>query len=114
MPTRYFLLVSLLAFHLATSSEARAQLESTSPAQQRVANRKALRDAARFNARYKDSHLTVTKEELQHQGPGKQAVLAPPPGQDRFKFDRNGQPRVEEPVRPGWWKRRTRATAKAQ
>jgi hypothetical protein len=109
---RYFLVNTLLLLGLA-STPAWAQLEPTSPAQQRVANRKALRDAEKFNAKYKDSHLTVTKEELKHQGAGKQAVLAPPPGQASYRFNRDGTPRVSEPSRIGLRLRKKRDVTRA-
>jgi hypothetical protein len=107
---RYLLFCMAVGLSLA-STPALAQLESTSPAQQRVANRKALRDAEKFNARYKDSHLTVTKPELKHQGGGKQEVVAPPPGQDSYRFDRAGAPRVSEPSRVNLRLRKKRAAA---
>ena len=110
---RYLLFNTLLLLGLATTP-AWAQLESTSPAQQRVANRKALRDADKFNAKYKDSHLTVTKEELKHQGAGKQAVLGPLPGQDSYRFDRDGTPRVSEPSRVSLRLRKKREATGAQ
>lgn len=106
------LLVSFLL--LCGAAPAWAQLESTSPAQQRTANRKALRDAEKFNARYKESHLTVTKQELKHQGGCKQEVLAPPPGQASYRFDRNGEPRVSEPSRLNLRLRKKRDAAGAQ
>ncbi|MCA8833103.1 hypothetical protein [Hymenobacter pini] len=101
------LLLSMLL--LCGAAPAWAQLESTSPTQQRAANRKALRDAEKFNAQYKESHLTVTKPELKHQGGGKQEVQAPPPGQASYRFDRNGEPRVSEPSRLNFRLRKKRA-----
>ncbi|RSK50889.1 hypothetical protein [Hymenobacter rigui] len=108
---RYLLFSLLLAL---AATPAWAQLEATSPAQQRAANRKALRDAEKFNAKYKDSHLTVTKAELKHQGGGKQEVLAPPPGQASYRFDRDGTPRVSEPSRINLRLRKKRDAAGAQ
>ncbi|WP_426493492.1 hypothetical protein [Hymenobacter sp. 102] len=107
-----YLLLSL--FLSCAAAPAWAQLESTSPAQQRTANRKALRDAEKFDAKYKDSHLTVTKAELKHQGAGKQEVLAPPPGQASYRFDRAGTPRVSEPSRLNLRLRKKRDAAAAQ
>ncbi|GGG37467.1 hypothetical protein [Hymenobacter glacieicola] len=88
-----FALVSLV------STGAQAQLESTSPAQQRAANRRALREAAQFQGEYKESHLTVTKAELKHAGSGRQAAAKPTDGRASYQFDRTGTPRVTEPSR---------------
>lgn len=96
---RYFFIGAFVLTGLATAPEARAQLESTSPAQQRAANRRALREAARVKAEYKESHLTVTKAELKQGGAGKQATIKPTGTQAAYQFDRTGTPRVTEPSR---------------
>ncbi|RPD49602.1 hypothetical protein DNI29_02025 [Hymenobacter sediminis] len=96
---RYLFIGALVSAGLMTATEARAQLESTSPAQQRAANRRALREAERFKAEYKESHLTVTKAELKHGGAGKQATIKPTGTQAAYQFDRTGTPRVSEPTR---------------
>lgn len=81
------------------STRAQAQLEPTTPAQQRSENRRALRDAKRFQGQYKDSHLRVTKAELESAGWGRQAVTKPKDGRAGYQFDRTGTPRVSEPSR---------------
>ncbi|SET92319.1 hypothetical protein [Hymenobacter actinosclerus] len=91
---RYLLIGALLLTLAAT--DARAQLESSSPASQRAASRKALRDARKVEARYKESHLTVRKKELRMQAGGRLAALPLPAGQPDYKFDRDGTPRVSE------------------
>ena len=53
---------------------AAAQIAPVSAAQQRAANRQALREASRTQSPYKESHLTVTPEQL------KRGNTAGPPG----------------------------------
>jgi hypothetical protein len=91
-----YLLISILLLAL-TATQARAQLEFSSPASQRAASRKALRDARKVEARYKDSHLVVSKKELRMQAAGRLAVRPAPADQPNYKFDRDGTPRVSEP-----------------
>ena len=93
-----YLLIGLLLVALARP-EARAQVDYFSRGQQRAANRKALRDARKYDARYKESHLVVSKEELRTEAGGRQSVSPPTDGRSRFKFDHTGSPRVSEPSR---------------
>lgn len=59
MPKLFFCALALL---LATA--AAAQIAPVSPARQRAANRLALREAKRADVPYKESHLTVTRQQL--------------------------------------------------
>ena len=54
--------IGLLALLLA--GPAAAQIAPLSPAQQRAANRQALREAHLTTSPYKESHLTVTPQQL--------------------------------------------------
>lgn len=103
-----FLLTGLL------SLDARAQLESTSKAQQRAANRRALRESAKVKAEYKESHLSVTRAELTPQAGGRQAAAKPTDGRSSYQFDRTGTPRVSEPSRVGFRLRKKKETASPQ
>lgn len=94
-----FLFLTLFLLGSLASLDARAQLKELSPAQQRRANRRALRDAARYPAEYKDSHLAVSKEELKEGNGGRQAATKPTDGRENYQFDRGGDPRVSEPSR---------------
>ena len=58
---RFLALALVLALAAAV---AQAQIEPTSPARQRAANRRALREASRTEAPYKESHLAVTRQQL--------------------------------------------------
>ncbi|UYZ62575.1 hypothetical protein [Hymenobacter weizhouensis] len=91
----------VLLISLWQASAAHAQLESTSPAHQRAANRRALREARQVKAEYKESHLTVTKVEVTPGKGGRQAVRKPTDGRQNYQFDRTGTPRVSEPSRIG-------------
>ena len=84
-----------LALLLATAT-AHAQTEPSSPAQQRAANRRALRDARHTETPYTDSHLAVTRQQLKR---GEAAPVRPVAGEP--KFDRDGTPHVTEPKYPG-------------
>lgn len=99
---RPFVLATLLLGLLSTSTAAYAQLESTSPAQQRAANRRALREARKFKGEYKESHLAVTKPEVTPGKGGRQAAAKPTDGRTGYQFDRTGTPRVSEPSRIGF------------
>lgn len=93
--------VFLLSATLLTLSAAPAfaQTEYSSPALQRAENRRALRDARKYKAEYKDSHLAVSKEDLrQGSSPG---VAQPNDGRDSYKFDHTGAAYVREPIRLG-------------
>ncbi|MBC8085280.1 MAG: hypothetical protein H7Z21_18945 [Hymenobacter sp.] len=61
----------------------------------RAANRKALRDARKYPAPYKDSHLAVNKAALKRGDGGRQAQ--PNDGREDYKFDNTGSARVSEP-----------------
>ncbi len=61
----------------------------------RVANRRALRDAQKYPAPYKDSHLTVDKAALKRGDGGRAAK--PNDGRQKYKFDKTGTARVSEP-----------------
>jgi hypothetical protein len=88
--------LGLAAVLLLTTTAAQAQIESSSLASQRAANRRALREASRTAAPYKDSHLDLTR---QHQRRGDSAPIKPVAGEPRF--DRDGTPHVSEPKRFG-------------
>ena len=73
-----------------------AQTEYSSPALQRSENRRALRDARKAKAPYKESHLAVSKQALR-QGSSPTAVQARQ--RDKYKFDHTGAAYVREPIR---------------
>ena len=87
--------VLTLALLLATAT-AHAQTEPSSPARQRAANRRALRDARRTETPYTDSHLGATRRTPKR---GESAPLPAVAGEP--KFDRDGTPHVTEPKYPG-------------
>jgi hypothetical protein len=89
----YLVLVAVL---LLATTAAQAKNESCSPASKRAANRRALREASRTDAPYKDSHLEVSRHHLRH---GDSAPIKPVAGEPRF--DRDGTPHVSEPKRFG-------------
>lgn len=91
----YLFLAALLLW----GANAQAQLQPTSKAQQRAESRRALRDAKRFPAEYKESHLTVTKPELKEGNGGRLAVLEPNDARSSYRFDKSGTPRVSESTR---------------
>jgi hypothetical protein len=94
---RVFLLPALLLTLTATAAS--AQTEYSSPAQRRADNRRALRDARKYKAEYKDTHLVVSKEELKE---GSSPVVTQPnDGRDSYKFDHTGAAYVKEPIRLG-------------
>lgn len=99
MPTCYLLLALALLV-----TPALAQIAPTSPAQQRAANRQALRDAHRTEADYKDSHLDVSSRNLRR---GAAEAAAPVPHEPRFGH--NGQPRVAQPLFAGSRRRKLAA-----
>ena len=68
--------------------------QTTEP-NQRVANRRALRDARKYPAPYKDSHLAVDKAALKRGDGGRPAK--PNDGRQKYKFDKTGTARVSEP-----------------
>ncbi|SNR53284.1 hypothetical protein [Hymenobacter mucosus] len=95
---RYILLSVALLWGLC-SHDAHAQLEGKTSGKQRRENRRALRDANRYPAEYKESHLAVTKAELKDGNGGRQAVVKPADGRADYQFDRTGEPRASEPSR---------------
>jgi hypothetical protein len=68
--------------------------QTTEP-NQRDANRRALRDARKYPALYKDSHLAVDKAALKRGDGGRAAK--PNDGRQKYKFDKTGTARVSEP-----------------
>ena len=90
------LLLLLPALLLAASAS--AQTEYTTPAQHRSENRRALRDASKYPAKYKESHLAVTPKALKR---GKTGTPLPRDSRNNYRFDRTGTARVSEPTSPG-------------
>ena len=77
------------ALLLASLSLAQAQIGPTSPAQQRAANRQALRDARRTEVPYKESHLDVKPQHLKRGSSEAPKAVANEP-----RFGRDGAPHV--------------------
>jgi hypothetical protein len=73
-----------------------AQIVPTSPARQRAEARRALRQAERADAPYKDSHLEVSRRQLRRGAAERPARVAGEP-----RFGRDGKPHVTEPKFPG-------------
>jgi hypothetical protein len=86
----------LVTAALLTAAAAQAQTEASSPAQQRAASRRALREAQHTETPYTDSHLSKTHHQLKR---GESAPV--PPVADEPRFDRDGTPHVTEPKYPG-------------
>jgi hypothetical protein len=103
---RYMLL--LLGLVCLSVSTASAQ---TQPVNRRAENRRSLRDARKYPAPYKDSHLAVNKETLK---PGEGSR---PPGSEAqtraYKFDKTGAARVSEPSTLGLRLRKKKKDAPA-
>jgi hypothetical protein len=95
---RYVLLSTILLWG-ACAMQANAQVAPSSKAQQRAESRRALRDARKYPAEYKDSHLVVSKAELKEGNSGRLAALEPKDNRGSYQFDRSGAPRVSEPSR---------------
>jgi hypothetical protein len=91
-----FKLLLAVAALLFTASAAQAQTKASSPAHQRAAARRALREARHTETPYTDSHLGATRRPLKR---GESAPVAPVAGEPRF--DRDGTPHVTEPKYPG-------------
>lgn len=72
-----------------------AAFAQTTEVNQRAANRRALRDARKYPAPYKDSHLDVEKSDLKQGGGGRQEQ--PNDGRESYRFDNTGAARVSEP-----------------
>ena len=96
MKTTVVLLVTGLL--LSSGPRVRAQIVANSPGRQRAENRRALRDAEKYPATYKDSHLNVTPAALRRGEPGH---AQPRDGRGKYQFDKTGTPRVSEPTAPG-------------
>ncbi|UOQ72907.1 hypothetical protein [Hymenobacter cellulosilyticus] len=95
---------------LGISTAAAAQTEDMYPARKRAENRRALRDARKFKAEYKDSHLAVEKTDLK---PGAAAKPQQPnDGRESYKFDNAGVPRVSEPAHIGLGLRKKKKATK--
>ena len=78
-----------VALLLAAASLAQGQIGPTSPAQQRAANRQALRDARHAEAPYKESHLDAQTQHLKRGSSEAPKAVAGEP-----RFGRNGMPQV--------------------
>ncbi|GGF00484.1 hypothetical protein [Hymenobacter cavernae] len=89
----------VLLLSVAYAGSAAAQTKETSPAKLRAENRHALREAQRYPAEYKDSHLAVSRTDLRR-GEGGQAGQ-PHDGRASYKFDKTGTARISEPTHPG-------------
>lgn len=78
--------LAFIALVLGLARAATAQIAPLSEAQQRAANRQALRDAHRTDSPYKESHLNVTAEHLKRgstEGPPGAAAQRPQPTDGR-------------------------------
>jgi Ni/Co efflux regulator RcnB len=90
------LLPAVAALLLLAAPAAQAQTQASSPARQRTAERRALREARRTETPYADSHLGATRRPPRR---GESAPLPAVAGEP--KFDRDGTPHVTEPKYPG-------------
>jgi hypothetical protein len=90
-----FLVLSAVLLAL-SAAPAAAQLIDSSPGKQRAQNRRALRDARKYPADYKDSHLAVSKQNLRTGS--SPAGAAPKDGRAEYKFDHTGAAYVKEPI----------------
>ncbi|MBG8553057.1 hypothetical protein [Hymenobacter guriensis] len=88
----FFLLVSV-----SLATPALAQTEYSSPAQQRAANRKALKDAEKQKNQYQDSHLGVTRQSFRAGESTNQPRKKD--GRNRYKYDHEGTPRYTPPAK---------------
>lgn len=95
---------------LGVSTAASAQTDDMYPARQRAENRRALRDARKFKAEYKDSHLAVDKTALKPGGTGR--PQQPNDGRESYKFDKTGAARVSEPMHVGLGLRKKKKATK--
>lgn len=91
---KLLLLLPALLFAAAAS----AQTEPATPAQHRAENRRALRDAKKYPAKYKDSHLAVSPKSLKR---GQAGTPLPHDGRSKYHFNRTGTARVSEPTAAG-------------
>ena len=103
---RYLLLMLGLGLFSATTASAQTQ-----PVNRRAENRRALRDARKYPAPYKESHLAVNKETLT---PG-EGGRTPESEEDAraYKFDKTGAARVSEPSTLGLRLRKKKKDAPA-
>ncbi|MBC6697314.1 hypothetical protein [Hymenobacter sp. BT190] len=74
---------------------ATAASAQTQPVNRRAENRRALRDARKYPAPYKDSHLAVNKETLKPGEGGRTPEVEEEAA--AYKFDKTGAARVSEP-----------------
>lgn len=88
--TARFILPLLAVLWLARPVQ--AQTEHSSPAQQRAANRKALKEAEKQKNQYQDSHLGVTRQSLREGASTNQPRRKD--GRNKYKYDHEGIPRV--------------------
>lgn len=92
---RFLLLLCFGLGLMCLTHTAVAQTVATSPARLRVENRRALREAKKVKAEYKESHLAVNKEDLKRN----QSRALPYDGRRRLQFDHTGAAKVSEPSR---------------
>lgn len=90
------ILLFLLGVFCLSALDSSAQIVKTN---QRAQNRKALRDARKYPAPYKDSHLAVSKNDLKREGGGRSAEAND--DRDNYRFDNSGAARVSEPSTAG-------------
>ncbi|QNH62587.1 hypothetical protein [Hymenobacter sediminicola] len=88
-------LLLLLGLFCFSAADVSAQIVKTN---QKVQNRRALRDARKYPAPYKDSHLAVNKDDLKREGGGRSVEAED--DRDSYKFDNTGAARVSEPSYP--------------
>lgn len=89
-------MVCYLVAGLLLATAAPTQIVPTSPARQHAEARRALREAARTEVPYKDSHLEVSRRQLRRGATERPARVAGEP-----RFGRDGAPHVTEPKFPG-------------
>lgn len=89
------ILLLFLGLLCCSATAASAQIVKTN---QKAQNRRALRDARKYPAPYKDSHLAVGKDDLKREGGGRSAEADD--DRDSYKFDNTGAARVSEPSYP--------------
>ena len=90
---RFFLLLCFGLGMTCLSHSAAAQTVAQSPARLRAENRRALREAKKVKADYKESHLAVNKDDLKRN----QSRALPHDGRRRLQFDHTGTAKVSEP-----------------
>lgn len=90
------MLLKTLFAGLLLATAAAAQIVPITPGRQRAETRRALRDAQRADAPYKDSHLDVTRRQLRRGAAQRPTRIV---GEPRFGHD--GTPHVTEPKFPG-------------